>query len=974
MSDNQVHITIDGRSFGVPRGTLVVEAAREIGIEIPVYCYHPKLKPVGACRVCLVEIEGQRNPIMAACTTEVMPNMVVHTRSDSAVGAREGILEFLLINHPLDCPVCDRAGECDLQDFTLRYGPSTTRFIETKRHFSKSKQVGRNVILDRERCIMCQRCVRFCNEIAMEEGLVIVDRGNRSEIGTFEGRSFDSQYSGNTIELCPVGALTAKSYRFHSRPWEQQHYAGVCNHCSVGCNITVDVRFDEVVRFRSRCNDEIDDGWLCDTGRYGHDHIHADDRLHAPLIRNASGALEAVTWDRALAAVAEKLKGEDPRASVLLGSQLSLEDGHAWLRLARGLLKTGNLAHEHGDEAMEVADGSQATGRVMGCDNAEIIICLGTYPHATHAGVDLRIKKGLRHGAHLVTFSSEPVMSGLADYQAVGEPSQLWERLLKAIDSLPEPGPAALRMPKPRPWEAGGSTSTDWDELTALFRGKTRVMVIAAGDLVVQGLEQLPKTVQDRGWATAPHGLLHLRRGANALGLDQVGCRPEAGSLDEGKAYSDKWGEFYSKPGQSYAKIASFGSGVVIAVGCDPMKAGDARKAGTLIACATAPNATTEKADIVFPLSTWVESHGVFVSTDGTVQMSRQAILPVGDSQPAWAIASALIKAIRGGDAPYKSTRQVFAEIGQLNPSFAGLSYRDFESKGELHWSYPQQADMGMPRPDLSAIPVPAPDMPMWMPVADTGSRVEKAGRLTRGESPPSVPGQDDPRRIAALLGLAHDYIRHPQEEVAVAASAAKPGYVPLRVMATSSAQPAGPTPSKRHQKLGVGPHLLPSVPGAINTLVEDSDEDEIEPNVSLSSLEVVTPRPAVPTSPSAPSAPAGDSNLVKVDEGTKDEKAVENAERAVENAKDSTTASDTGQVVEDEPKSAEATEVTKVKESEKMTEEVKAEEAQPEVAATQSESPGQPEALPSQEAPAESSKGKPKKGKHKGAKEKKSR
>ncbi len=959
MSDNLVPITIDGHQLSVPRGTLVVEAAREVGIEIPVYCYHPKMKPVGACRVCAVEVEGQRRPIMTACTTEVMPNMVVHTRSENAIAAREGILEFLLINHPLDCPVCDRGGECDLQDFTLRYGPSTTRFVEAKRHFSKSKQVGKNVILDRERCIMCQRCARFCNEIAMEEGLVIIDRGNRSEIGTFEGRSFDSQYSGNTIELCPVGALTAKSYRFNARPWEQQHFAGLCNHCSVGCNITVDVRFDEVVRFRSRCNDEIDDGWLCDSGRYGHDHIHADNRLLSPMIRNGAGILEAATWDQALAAAAGKLKGDDVKASVLLGSQLSLEDGHALLRLSRGLLKSGNIAHQSAHEALQPGEGEQATGRVMGCDDAEVIVCLGSHPHATHAGVDLRIKKGLRRGARLISLHPEQVMEGLADFRAVGQPSQLWDKLLADLDALGEPAAAGLRMPAPRPWEAGGSTSDDWTRLVETFRGKTRVLVVAAGDLVGQGLEDLPKVLKERGWATAPHGLLHLRHGANALGLDQIGCQPESapggGDLASGKTYADNWGEFSTKKGQSYADMARSGSGVMVAVGCDPMAHDGARKPTFLIACATAPNSTTEKADIVFPLSTWVESHGVFVSTDGTIQLSRQAVLPVGESQPAWAIASALVKAVRGGDAPYKTTRQVFQEIGQMNPSFLGHTYRDFESSSEMHWSYPQQADLGMPRPDLSAIPVPQPDSPMWMPAANTGSRVERAGRVTRGDTPPSVPGQDDPRRIAALLGLAHDYVRHPEEAVAVAAAPAKEGYVPLRVMVTSGAQPAGPTPSKRHQKLGVAPHVMEPLPAPVAAMLTEDAVDPVTENVPVSSLHVVEPPKKDEAAESKSEVPAetksktdsptpeeaqedgktdGDSNVAKVDPVTEDESADETGE---ETPGDSAKASDTGQVV-----------------------------------AKEGETPASAEEAKAQTAESDSAGGKSKKGKRKGAREKK--
>ncbi len=820
MSENLVELTIDGRPVSVPKGTLVVEAARQLGIEIPVYCYHPKMKPVGACRVCAVEVEGQRRPIMTACTTEVMPNMAVNTRSENAIAAREGILEFLLINHPLDCPVCDRGGECDLQDFTLRYGPATTRFVEAKRHFAKSKQIGQNVILDRERCIMCQRCVRFCSEIAMEEGLVIVDRGYRSEIGAFEGRSYDSQYSGNTIELCPVGALTAKSYRFNARPWEQQHYAGVCNHCSVGCNITVDVRFDEVVRFRSRCNDEIDDGWLCDRGRYGHDHIHADNRFASPMLRNEQGDLETVTWERALAVAAEKLGGSGAETAVLLGSQLSAEDGHAWLRLTRGVLKSNNITHQHADEAdLGNEDTDHASGRVVGCDDAEIIVCLGCDPSKTHPGIDLRIKKGLRHKAKLVVLNDAPAMVGLADYQALGEPSALWEKLTEAIDSLPEEKPAGLKIPHPRPWEAGGATSNDWDAIAGLFRYATRVMVITAGNLTDQRFNKVSASLAARGWATAPHGLLHLRTGANSLGLDQIGCLPSGApggvTWKENDRYKAVWGELSTGVGKDFAAISQRGSGTLVAVGCDPLAENGAKKPGYLIACSMAPNVTSEQADLIFPLSSWLESHGTYVSTDGSVQMSRQSILPVGESQPAWAIASALCKALTKEDAPYKTTRQVFAEIGQLNPAFLGQSYRDFESPGTVHWSYPQQADLGMPRPDLSAIPVSRPDTPMWMPTLNTGSKVERAARITRGDTAPSVPGQDDPRKIAALLGLAEPFLRH-SAKLESPSVPKKEGYVPLRVMVTSGAQPAGPTPAQRHQRLGVAPHVHVALPGAV--------------------------------------------------------------------------------------------------------------------------------------------------------------
>lgn len=837
MSD-LVNITIDGHQLSVPKGTLLVEAAREVGIEIPVYCYHPKMKPVGACRVCVVEVENQRRPIMTACTTTVMPDMVVHTKSENAIAAREGILEFLLINHPLDCPVCDRAGECDLQDFTLRYGPPTTRFVEQKRHFDKSKQVGQNVILDRERCIMCQRCVRFCDEIAMDEGLVIIERGNRSEIGTFEGRSFDSQYSGNTIELCPVGALTAKTYRFNARPWEQQHFAGVCTGCSVGCNLTVDIRFDEVVRFRSRVNDRIDDGWLCDRGRYGHIAVHRD-RLLKPMGRNTNGDLEEISWERAIELASTKLSEDGTQPAVLLGGGLSLEDGHMLLRLARGVLETSHISHQYQGETPPLEMEHQAAGQVFGCDDAEMIVCLGCNPAETHPVLDLRIKKGLRRGAKLVVLNSEPVLDGLADYRAVGEPTELWAKLLKDLKRRRK-SKKGLAIPAPRPWEAGGSTNEDWKSLVGEFVGKERVLVVVAGDLSAQGLTEVTDSVAEKDWNTTPHGVLHLRSGANALGLELVGCRPDAGpggsALKKTEAYADCWGSFNSVEGQAYLDSVKEPKGkVALAVGCDPLAVDGAKKPDYLIVCATHQNSSTEKADLVLPLSTWLESHGTYVSTDGTLQFSRQSLLPQGESVPAWALAERLIASLDGEGTGLTTPRQIFAELGRLNPAFSGRSYRDFQTPTRAHWSYPQQADLGMPRPDLSAIPVAEPDTPMWKPTPNTGSKVENSARLLRGETPPQAPGQRDPREIAALLGLANPSVPN---EVVKEVAPAKEGYVPLRVVEVSAARPPGPTPSERYHQLGMGRHSQVALPVSEAVALLEAEVEE-EPQESEAEEEV---------------------------------------------------------------------------------------------------------------------------------------
>ncbi len=296
--DELVHLTIDDIPVAVPPGTLVWAAARQVGIEIPVYCYHPKMPPLGACRMCFVEIEKMPKPPQTSCTTPVSEGMIVHTKTDKVIKARKGTLEFLLINHPLDCPICDKGGECDLQDFTLRHGPGGTRFDLYKRHYAKPIPVSDRVMLDRERCILCQRCTRFSSEISMDNGLVMISRGYKMEVGTAPDSAFDSIFSGNTVEMCPVGALTATAYRFKSRPWELKRIPSVCNNCSVGCNARIDVRVDKVMRLMSRANDEIDDGWLCDRGRWGFEFVNSPQRLRTPLIRQ-KGQLQPATWDEA---------------------------------------------------------------------------------------------------------------------------------------------------------------------------------------------------------------------------------------------------------------------------------------------------------------------------------------------------------------------------------------------------------------------------------------------------------------------------------------------------------------------------------------------------------------------------------------------------------------------------------------------------------------------------------------------------
>jgi NADH-quinone oxidoreductase subunit G len=312
MTDT-ITLTIDGHELTVPAGTLIVDAAKRIGIDIPVFCYHPKLSSVGMCRMCLVEVgtpavdrdtgevqrDAQGDPVIrwfpnlqTACTMPVTPGMVVRTRTERVARARQDVIEFLLTSHPLDCPICDKGGECPLQNQTMAFGPGISRFdYQDKQHLDKRVPLGDLIILDRERCIQCGRCVRFQDEIADDPVLKFANRGRELEIITFSDPPFDSYFGGNTTDICPVGALTTTDFRFGARPWELQRRASLCNHCPVGCNITLDTRVEGIdgqwviKRVMPRQNEQVNEIWICDKGRYGHHHARTGDRLTTPLIR-----------------------------------------------------------------------------------------------------------------------------------------------------------------------------------------------------------------------------------------------------------------------------------------------------------------------------------------------------------------------------------------------------------------------------------------------------------------------------------------------------------------------------------------------------------------------------------------------------------------------------------------------------------------------------------------------------------------
>ncbi len=395
-----VTLVIDGRAVAVPKGTTVYHAAARLGIEIPIFCYHDRMPPLGACRMCLVQVEKMPR-LQTACTLEAQEGMVVRTDSPEVAEARRAILEFLLINHPLDCPICDKGGECPLQDNTFKYGPGTSRFVEPKRHFPKAVRLSPVLTLDRERCILCWRCTRFGEVVAGDHALKGHDRGYRTHIDTPPVTlERPSKFIGNTIAICPVGALTSGVYRFRARPWDNRPTPSVCTHCGVGCATWVDSRGGEVVRVRAREKPEVNDIWLCDVGFFGYDYTNHADRICAPHVREGDTLREA-TWEEAVDRVAQALQQAAPRVGAVGGERLTMEEAYLLGRLFR------SLGSPHLDARADCtftpsASWAWGAGPFHLLDGADALVLVGCDLTEDYPVLWLRAKRAADRGAAVV--------------------------------------------------------------------------------------------------------------------------------------------------------------------------------------------------------------------------------------------------------------------------------------------------------------------------------------------------------------------------------------------------------------------------------------------------------------------------------------------------------------------------------------------------------------------------------------------
>ena len=502
-----INLTIDGYKITVPAGTLIVEAAKTVGIEIPVFCYHHKLDPVGACRLCLVDFSPGPPRPQTACTTPVSEGMVVRTQSAMAVQARADILEFELANHPLDCPVCDKGGECPLQDFTFRHGYPTSRIDGPRLHFKKPIPLSDKIALDRERCVLCYRCTRYYDEVAWEQELTTDQRGVQSFITSQFDQPLQSIFSGNIIDLCPVGALTSRVWRFESRPWDMTSTATICSRCAVGCSVTQWQRRGQLVRVTSHENDDIDEGWICDRGRFDYTDVNDPSRLRAPSI----GGMRS-TWADAINAVAAGIKGKGAKLGISLPQDITNEEAFLFRRLLDGPLK-GAKVKMHGRTAIPAP--ASETMRIREIDDARVIVVVASDLENDVPIIDLRVKKAVsKRGARLIVvypdgvdFDRNPstVHISNAKGQAAAE-----VRKLASHDLLKNPGgPVAILF-------GDGRGSEDMKDLAAacgdlaekvggkempLYRATNERGALAAG---VAGWDSLDRVEALFSWGPPP--------------------------------------------------------------------------------------------------------------------------------------------------------------------------------------------------------------------------------------------------------------------------------------------------------------------------------------------------------------------------------------------------------------------------------------------------------------------------------------
>ena len=661
MSADLVTLTIDGKEVTVPKGTLIIRAAEQVGVQIPRFCDHPYLEPAGACRQCYVQIEGQPK-LATSCTVAVAPGMVVSTQntSEPVHQAQVANLEFLLLNHPLDCPVCDRGGECPLQDQALAYGPGESRFTEAKRTFPKPIPMSPLIGLDRERCVLCARCTRFCDEISGDRFLELYARGAGERVSIAAGEDLRSPFSGNVVQICPVGALTATPYRFVARPFDLTSADTVCRHCSAGCDVRVDQRRGEVVRVLARENPDVNDAWICDKGRFAFGHDDAAGRITTPLVRDRG--LEPTSFGEALTAVADACRGA--RVGVLAGGRLLDEDAYALSKLARTVLRTNDLDHRrapHGGSAERWAAAGADAVTYRDIERAGVIVVAGLDAEQEVPILHLRLRKAAARGA-----------------------TDRGARRRAGPGCTTSPSTCSC-VPAPRPPRSPAIEAGDRRRRCRLRAG--RAPATAGSSWRARGWRSttVPRTPRSRSRGpTAPDS--HGSPGAPAI---RAPCAPACTlrsaraddawtSTEERAELEAVWGPVMTEAGgrdttEILRAAAEHELDVLYLVGVDPLRdapdAALARRAlqnvGTVVVQSMELGDLGPYVSVFLPAASFLEREGHVSDWEGRSQRVRPLRAAAGISRPDWEIFAGLAAA-GGGDLGFDTLDELHEEMARL--------------------------------------------------------------------------------------------------------------------------------------------------------------------------------------------------------------------------------------------------------------------------------------------------------------------
>jgi NADH-quinone oxidoreductase subunit G len=736
-----ITLILDGREIAAKEGAMLVDAAKQGDVEIPVFCYEPKLgQPVGACRMCLVEIEGMPK-LQTACSTPVRDGMVVYTQTDQVKASQQAVVEFLLVNHPLDCPVCDKGGECPLQDIAMGWGPGRSRFTEPKRHFQKPLPLSPLIAIDRERCILCYRCVRFSQEVAEDEQLQLLERGNETFVGTFDNRPYVAPFHGNITELCPVGALTSYTYRFRARPWDIEQAGSICTLCPSQCNVAFTVRDEQVKRVLNRDpeggNPDVDDGWLCDKGRYSFEMLSGEARITGPLVR-AGGNAAPASWHEALEQAVAGLRAAGAKTAAIVGDA-SNEEGYLVQRIVREALGSAHvesrLARGAGRDALLRLSDARISSAVGDLDSAGAILVIGTDPLHNSPILDLRIRKAVRRNA---------------------------SKLCVATDRPTALDGGATAVARYAPGGAGGFLDAlaegtgDAAEIAAVLGDAESVVIVWGERLGREGgaLESLLDLAENLKLAdTEGSGLLEIPDVTNARGLREVGCLPDAGpGLSETAAGANADG--------IRQKLDAGELDAVILFGADPLRdAPDTAawesalgRADFVLAFSLLGTKTTGHADVVFPLESHAEKEGTVTHPDGRLQRVRPSVEHPGDVRPAWQVLAELSAAL-GHETGIESEPDALAAIAEAVPFYAGITSNEIGGRG-IRWQERAAAQGGGGAPAADTQRRPAAAAPrQTTPPSSAGAEVE-------GAAPPPTPGGD-----GLLLGTYRDIWAGPVTE-----------------------------------------------------------------------------------------------------------------------------------------------------------------------------------------------------------------